>query len=219
MHAFDVLPLGDSALLLRPTREVDFDSLLNRREQLAAARIDGVKEVVIAYESLAVFVEPMAGEAVERAVTNLLASPPEPRMDTPPPRLIEIPVCYDAKFAPDIDDVAKHNGITAEEVVRLHSGALYRVRCVGFTPGFPYLSGLPAALVTPRRATPRTNVPAGSVAIGGTQTGIYPTNSPGGWHVIGRTPLQLFSPNAQPPALLQPGDQVRFRAIRRAAET
>jgi len=111
--------------------------------------------------------------------------------------------------------VAQHAGRTAQEVVDLHSGAEYRVSCLGFTPGFPFLAGLPNELGTPRRKIPRKEIPAGSVAIGGTQTGIYPVKSPGGWNVIGRTALRLFDPTKSPPAFLRAGDRVRFRSITR----
>jgi inhibitor of KinA len=131
-------------------------------------------------------------------------------------RIVDIPVCYDPEFALDLDDVAHHTGLSPKEIADLHQRASYRVNCVGFTPGFPYLSGLPARLAVPRRAVPRKEIAAGSVAIGGSQTGIYPVKSPGGWNIIGRTPLSLFDPSKNPPALLGAGDGVRFRAITRA---
>ena len=127
----------------------------------------------------------------------------------------EIPVCYDLEFAIDLERVARHAQISPGEVVTLHGAAQYRVNCIGFTPGFPYLTGLPNKLATPRHAVPRKEIPAGSVAIGGAQAGIYPQKSPGGWNIIGRTPLRLFDPQRDPPALLQTGDQVRFRKITR----
>jgi inhibitor of KinA len=130
-------------------------------------------------------------------------------------RTIDVPVCYDDEFALDLPEVAAHCRLPPDEVVRLHARAAYRVACVGFTPGFPYLSGLPDRLATPRRSTPRSAVPAGSVAIGGNQTGIYPHQSPGGWNIIGRTPLRLFDPRSDPPARLAIGDAVRFRVIAR----
>jgi inhibitor of KinA len=111
--------------------------------------------------------------------------------------------------------VARHTGFSAEEVIQRHTAAEYRVHCIGFSPGFPYLGGLPPELATPRRATPRKIVPAGSVGIGGAQTGVYPLPSPGGWHLIGRTPCQLFSVEKSPPAMLRTGDRVRFRSITR----
>ena len=130
-------------------------------------------------------------------------------------RLAEIPVCYDPEFAPDLDEVARHAQISTKEVVDLHSTTEYRVACIGFVPGFPFLAGLPKKLATPRRDVPRKEIPAGSVGVGGAQTGIYPLRSPGGWNLIGRTPLRLFDPTKNPPALLQAGDRVRFRAITR----
>ncbi len=128
---------------------------------------------------------------------------------------MEIAVCYHAEFAPDLEEVARHAGLSAEQIIRRHSGADYTVACVGFLPGFAYLAGLPESLATPRRAEPRKEVPAGAVGIGGGQTGIYPLRSPGGWNLIGRTPQRMFDPEATPPALLQAGDRVRFRAITR----
>ena len=130
-------------------------------------------------------------------------------------RLLVVPVCYAPDCAPDLDRVAARAGLSVAEVVARHSGADYCVTAVGFTPGFPFLSGLPEALHTPRLATPRAVVPAGSVGIGGRRTGIYPLASPGGWNLIGRTPLRLFNEQASPPAVLGVGDRVRFRVITR----
>lgn len=131
----------------------------------------------------------------------------------PSPRLVEVPVCYEGPCAPDIEDVARRNGLTPAEVVALHSGADYVVRLIGFSPGFAYLDGLPQRLSTPRLDLPRTRVPAGSVGIAGGQTGVYPHATPGGWRLIGRTPLCLFDPIRDPPALLGTGDRVRFVAV------
>ena len=126
------------------------------------------------------------------------------------PRTVSIPVCYDGVDLPEVATLAR---MSIEQIVTRHTAALYRVGMLGFAPGFPYLLGLDPALAVPRRSSPRTSVPAGSVAIGGQQTGIYPQSLPGGWQLIGRTPLRLFDLAAAPPSLLQPGDQVRFRAI------
>jgi KipI family sensor histidine kinase inhibitor len=130
--------------------------------------------------------------------------------------VITIPVCYDLGFAPDLIEVAHHAGISVDEVVRLHSSSDYLVYFLGFSPGFAYLGGLPPILQMPRLATPRTSVPAGSVGIAGIQTGIYPVDSPGGWRLIGRTPLRMFDPAAAPPTRLQPGDAMKFSPIDRA---
>ena len=130
---------------------------------------------------------------------------------------MEIPVCYGGEFGPDLGDVRGQNRSAENEVVRWHASAAYRVACVGFIAGFPFLSGLPSELATPRRTTPRKEVPAGSVGIGGAQTGVYPRKSPGGWNLIGRTPLRLFDIQREPPAMLHAGDQVCFREISREA--
>jgi inhibitor of KinA len=127
-------------------------------------------------------------------------------------RLVEIPVYYGAAYGPDLEDVARHAGLSPERVVELHTAADYEVAFVGFATCFPYLTGLPPAIATPRLAAPRKLVPAGSVAIGGSQAGVYPLASPGGWRLIGRTPLHLFDPHGEPPALLRMGDRVRFVA-------
>lgn len=125
-------------------------------------------------------------------------------------RLIEIPVVYGGVAGPDLDEVARHSGMTAAQVIDCHSAAEYVVYFIGFQPGFPYLGGLDPRLFTPRRADPRLQVPAGSVGIGGAQTGIYPLDTPGGWQLIGRAQIALFTPDQHPPVLLQPGDRVRF---------
>ena len=129
-------------------------------------------------------------------------------------RCVEIPVCYEAEFGPDLRDVAGHTKLSMEEVVRLHASATYDVCFLGFTGGFAYLSGMPEALNTPRLATPRRAVVAGSVGIAGSQTGIYPTQTPGGWRLIGRTPLRMFDPRASQPTLVLPGDRVAVRTYR-----
>lgn len=129
------------------------------------------------------------------------------------PRTIEIPVCYGGEWGPDLEDVARHANLSPERVVELHAGAEYLVYFLGFCPGFAYLGGLPPELATPRLSAPRKQVPVGSVAIGGSQTGIYPVASPGGWRLIGRTQVRLFDPQAAPPTLLRMGDRLRFIAV------
>lgn len=133
---------------------------------------------------------------------------------TPPPgRQVRLPVCYDPRVAPDLRDVAAMHRMSADELARLHASPEYIVHFLGFSPGFPYLGGLDTALTTPRLATPRTAVPAGSVAIGGAQTGIYPVASPGGWRIVGRTPVALFDAAVWPPAALRMGDRIRFEPV------
>jgi len=130
--------------------------------------------------------------------------------------LVNVPVCYDVEFGPDLLDLAAHANLAPEDVIRMHSSATYLVYFLGFSPGFAYLGGLPEKLHMPRLATPRGQVAAGTVGIAGSQTGIYPVTSAGGWRLIGRTPWRMFDPKSDPPTRLQPGDQVRFSPIDRA---
>lgn len=224
-------PLGDSALIVRVVDdfardpEASLDAVQAALRSLEAAAIPGVTELAPAYSTIGIFfdVAEIARAAAEREPWNWLTTKIEGALRVRSPKnktaveapLIEIPVCYGGEFAPDIDDVARVAGLAEAEVIRRHASATYRVACVGFIAGFPFLSGLPAELATPRRAAPRKEVPAGSVAIGGAQTGIYLRNSPGGWNVIGRTPLRLFDVQRDPPTILQAGDRVRFREISR----
>jgi inhibitor of KinA len=127
--------------------------------------------------------------------------------------LVTIPVCYDIEFGPDLLDVAEHAGLSQDELVRQHSSPTYLVYFLGFSPGFVYLGGLPETLHMPRLATPRPSIAGGSVGIAGSQTGVYPVDSPGGWRLIGRTPLRMFDPEATPPTRLQPGDRVKFSPV------
>jgi KipI family sensor histidine kinase inhibitor len=127
--------------------------------------------------------------------------------------MVKIPTLYGGEMGPDLVFVAEHNGISIDEVIKIHSGAEYRVYMLGFSPGFPYLGGMPKSIETPRLSSPRTVIPAGSVGIAEKQTGIYPNASPGGWRLIGQTPIRLFDPETYPPALLRPGDQVQFVPI------
>jgi len=238
----EITPLGDSALLIRVAESFDdatidvLNKVLATKHALEAAQIPGVVEVAPAYTTVALFCDPVraidAGAVVEdvfgwfeQRIQQALKSVAAPKAfgadrgragdNVPGYNSIEVPVCYDQEFAFDLDEVARNAGVHLKEVVDLHCGADYRVHCVGFTPGFPFLGGLPRQLATPRRDVPRKEIPAGSVAIGGRQTGIYPIKSPGGWNVIGRTPLQLFDPQKDPPVLLRAGDRVRFRSITR----
>jgi inhibitor of KinA len=130
-------------------------------------------------------------------------------------RRVQIPVCYDEEFALDLERIANHTSLTPDAIIALHSSAEYTVACIGFMPGFPFLAGLPQQLRVPRLKSPRTKVSAGSVAIANAQAGVYPLESPGGWNVLGRSPLRLFRVDETPPTLLQPGDRVRFRRITR----
>lgn len=172
--------------------------------------LPGVTNVHPAYASILVDFDPLATGhlLLQRAAEWLFAESASAPL--PEPRLVEIPVSYGGEHGPDLEQVAALTGHTPEEVIAIHSCAGYIVHFLGFSPGFPYLGGMPESIATPRLETPRRRVPAGSVAIGGRQTGVYPMASPGGWRIIGHTPLALFDPQADPPARLRMGDHVRF---------
>jgi inhibitor of KinA len=232
----DIIPLGDSALIVRMREQFNdapeetLDEVLCAFWQLRKAAIPGVIELAPAYTSVAVFFDPVAVARTKRApeeILDCLVSQIRAALAVKGNRgrrqkssksgvhVIELPVCYDPEFAPDLDDVGRQAQMSTRQVVSLHSTTEYRVACIGFVPGFPFLTGLPKKLATPRRDIPRKEIPPGSVGIGGAQTGVYPLSSPGGWNLIGRTPLRLFDPTKNPPTLLCPGDRVRFRAITR----
>jgi len=176
-----------------------------------ALRLPGVLNLHPAYASLLVSFDPLktSHEAIEAAALEAESH----EAIAPESLLVEIPVCYGGEFGPDLEEVAKLVGLTADGVIAAHSEAEYKVYFLGFAPGFPYLGGLPPALAVPRLPQPRLRVPAGSVALGGGQTGVYPMSTPGGWRLIGRTPLCLFDPGAARPTLLEIGDRVKFRRI------
>jgi len=180
--------------------------------------VRGVVNVHPAYASILIDFDPLRiGRCeVEHAAAELAAQAAAAPL--PAPRSLEIPVSYGGEDGPDLQALAALTGHTPDEVAVIHSSAEYLVYFLGFSPGFPYLGGLPESIAAPRLETPRRRVPAGSVAIGGHQTGVYPIASPGGWRIIGRTPLRLFEPDADPPVLLRMGDHVRFVPIEKAAK-
>jgi len=184
------------------------DSVKRLTRALSGAR--GILNLHPAFLSVLIDFDPRlwTHDEVERLVDERMASAGE--WEGEAARLIEIPVCYGAANGPDLEDVARHANLSPERTIELHASADYEVAFVGFSTCFPYLSGLPPVLATPRLTAPRKHVPAGSVAIGGAQAGVYPLASPGGWRLIGRTPLVLFDPQGEPPALLRMGDRVRF---------
>ncbi len=185
------------------------------KAETAAGRLPGLVEAVPSFRALLIHYDPLrtSRAALEPAVEALVA---QDRSATAVGRHWLIPCCYDdSEFAPDLPEVAERAKLTPEEAIALHSGAEYRVYVVGFMPGFPFMGGLPKALELPRRQQPRIAVPQSSVAIALVMTGIYPWESPGGWHLIGRTPLRMFDPRRPQPSLLAPADRVRFRRIGR----
>jgi len=207
---------GDRAIFVEFGDSIDPDvnqRVRNLKLAIEKAGIPGVVESVPTYRSLLVYFEPLQVSApkLRETVFNLLQSAIENEL--PKRRLIEIPTAYGGEFGPDLELVAQHNNLSAAEVVRIHSGTGYLIYMIGFMPGFPYLGGMSPRIATPRKTTPRLKLPAGSVGIAGNQTGIYPAESPGGWQIIGRTPLELFHPTREPPAILQAGDYLTFIGV------
>lgn len=207
---------GDRGLLVEYGDEIDPE--VNRKVRsmsvvLEMERIPGVLEIIPSYRSLLIVYDPLVTEpAVLQKILILL----EGRLSEfriPEPATVVIPVCYGGELGPDMAFVAESHGLAPDEVARIHSGVRYRIYMIGFTPGFPFLGGLPESIHTPRLKTPRTRVPAGSVGIANAQTGIYPVDSPGGWQLIGQTPLKLFFPDREQPFRYRVGDWIRFLPI------
>lgn len=221
--AASIVVMTETAMVVRFGATIDpavADAIQALAETLQSDPFPGFVEVSPGFATLAVFFDPDAvprnrdelpAAAVQRLLEGRLAGLKAAAVAEP--RLVEIPVAYGGAHGPDLAEVAQHHGLTDDEVVALHSAGEYRVHMIGFTPGFPFLGGLPERLATPRRPSPRLRIPPGSVAIGGPQTGIYPLESPGGWNLIGRTPLSLFLPGEDPPSLLAAGDRIRFRPV------
>ena len=208
-------PDGDAAVRVEFGRAID--PRVNRRVHgfcaaLADADIDGVVEFVPAYATATVYYDP-AEIAYDALVARLgeLVHPDGSRPDSPV--VVEVPVVYGGEYGPDLARVAQARKLTIDMAISLHSRRDYLCYMIGFMPGFPYLGELPVELRTPRLETPRTRVPAGSVAIADAQTGIYPRETPGGWNIIGRTPLQLFDSEGDVRSIIRPGDTVRFVSI------
>ena len=218
---YKYLTAGDRGLV------VEFGSAIDEKtnarvhllaEHLSARCIAGLEQCVPTYRSLLLLFDPFVVRKeqliyiindllIEKENLFLYATLPESS------RLVEIPVCYGGDFGPDIATVAKYNGLSTQEVINIHSEAKYKVYMLGFLPGFPYLGGLDERIYCPRLDTPRTVVPAGSVGIASSQTGVYTVESPGGWQIIGKTPLKVFDPAREKPFLIAPGDSIIFTSI------
>ncbi|MBS0446672.1 MAG: 5-oxoprolinase subunit PxpB [Proteobacteria bacterium] len=221
--AGQVVAEGDGCLIVRFGSAIDL--AVNRRVQafatrLMAAGVEGVLDVVPAFTTVAVHYRPAAFEApadgmpfdaLRVRIEALLAAVADEAPS--PPRSVEIPVCYGGEHGPDLDAVAAACGCTPAEAIKRHGASPHVVGMLGFAPGFAYIAGLDERLAVPRRATPRTRIPVGSVAIAGSQSAVYPLETPGGWNLIGRTPLAMFDIARDPPCLLQPGDEVHFVPI------
>ncbi len=211
-----VSPLGDSALTLTLAPSSSEDTIVQARtlaHAIAIAKVEHVSEVVPAYASVTVYYNALhtSYRELRDAVLGIVGTPTGGAVSLPASREHRVAVRYDGA---DLEAVAARLSVTAANLVALHSAPWYTVDLIGFVPGFPYMSGLDDRLRLPRKDTPRTRVPSGSVAIAGLQTCIYPFDTPGGWHLLGTTGIRVFDPEATPPAVFQPGDRVKFEPVR-----
>ena len=214
-------PAGDSALLITCGQEID--RRVNARVISLAERLRlqcgaAVRDAVVGYTTLTVYFDPLEVEAqwLETQVRAVAEVDEDDRLDETG-TVIEVPVCYEAEFGPDLHDVAAFGKCTPDEVIARHSDATYRVYMLGFIPGFAYMATVDPRIAAPRKSAPRAAVPPGSVAVAGGQTGIYPAATPGGWNIIGRTPVKPYDPERAEPFLFKPGDRVRFTPLAREA--
>lgn len=223
---FIFYPLGDQAVVIELGKDINEES--QQRVQLFTSFLDGnmepwMVEYIPAFTTVTIFYDPVAVITLfkeqsklpydivciqlKKLLSRMSAS------EAIPQRIVEIPVCYGGEMGPDLPFVAEHNGLTQEEVIHIHSEGDYTVFMIGFAPGFPYVGGMSEKIATPRRDTPRLKIPPRTVGIAGKQTGVYPIETPGGWQLIGRTPLELFRPEEEPPTLLRAGDKIKFNPI------
>lgn len=225
LNAYKLLPLGDNAITVQFGTEINLANHLKVRQlctHLDRHPIKGMIEYIPTYNSVTIFYDLIAlnnshknkqlpYEIIEQTLKDILRNLTGELIKNQ--TQVEIPVCYDAEFSPDLKFVADHHRISQKEVIRIHTAKIYYVYMLGFSPGFPFLGGLCKNIATPRKESPMLAIPAGSVGIAGCQTGIYPIQSPGGWQIIGRTPSKLFQPENESPTLLKTGDTITFKPI------
>lgn len=210
-----ILPVGDKAVVVEFGDEISIEcnnkvlsldkNITSKNKPFIVSTIPTYRSLLIKYDPLKITFEELLKEIKEELKH-------QSQLDINP-EVIEIPVKYGGDFGADIDYVAQHNGISVENVIKLHTKPLYRIYMIGFTMGFAYLGGMSKKIETPRLEKPRTKIPAGSVGIAGKQTGIYPVESPGGWRLIGKTPVKLYDPHRENPILIKPGNYIRFVEI------
>lgn len=213
-------PLSDDAIVIEVGQEITQEATKFVRmvtKKIEDASIDRIVEVIPAFTTVTVFYE-VTEDFQYRDMENLLKNVLVEMKETEKveQRTIEIPVCYGGEHGPDLEFVASHNNLTVDEVIAIHSSGTYEVNMIGFAPGFPFVGGMSEKIAAPRRSTPRLRIPERSVGIAGMQTGVYPIETPGGWQLIGRTPIDLFLPNEEIPSLLQAGDRIVFKPITEA---
>lgn len=217
---FTFSPLSEQALVIEtgPIISKETESAVRKISTLLEKRPpEWMIEFIPAFTTVTVFYDPcrIKQAEAEQELRILLSELDE--IEAPAPRMVEIPVCYGGEFGPDLGFVAQHNDLSEEEVIEIHTGGTYRVHMIGFAPGFPFIGGMSEKIAAPRRESPRLRIPERTVGIAGMQTGVYPIETPGGWQLIGRTPLRLFRPDRDIPSLLQAGDEIRFTQIDEAA--
>lgn len=211
-----IMPEGDRALVVDFGEHIDEavnDAVNALAGKIRKHNIEGVEEMIPTFRSLLILFDPKrtSMKTLREGIEKLdLASSAEEKKEK---RILHIPCCYGGKYGEDLLDMEKVTGLSREEIVKIHSGTDYRVYMLGFLPGFAYLGGLDERIAAPRLKTPRLSIPAGSVAIGGNQTGVYPIASPGGWRIIGSTPIEFYNPNREEPILCRAGDYIRFVPI------
>lgn len=228
INDFEIKPLGETALIVKFGNEISPQihyKIKSLSEYLEKYPFVGMVEYVISYTSLAIYYNPFTvkksfSQYKEQSAVQIVATyikdcvQKMQQVDESRANVVEIPVCYGGKYGPDIEFVAKHNNLSVQEVIDIHMAPQYLVYMIGFCPGFPYLGGMDKRIATPRREVPRIEIPARSIGIAGEQTGGYPISTPGGWQIIGRTPIEMFNPDDEEnPTLLHSGDLVKFYAV------
>ncbi|HHW03602.1 MAG TPA: 5-oxoprolinase subunit PxpB [Thermoanaerobacterales bacterium] len=210
-----ILPAGDKAVVVEYGNEISEEcnkKVLNLYNALMKRDITGIVSMIPTYRSLLIKYEPLR-ITVDNLAALIAKCDTSTSVEEFKPKIIEIPVAYGGDFGPDLDYVAKYHDMTPEEVIKIHTESAYRIYMLGFTMGFAYLGGMSEKIATPRLEKPRTEIPAGSVGIAGSQTGIYPIASPGGWRLIGKTPVKLYDPYREKPILLEAGNYIKFVRI------
>ncbi|WP_085991153.1 5-oxoprolinase subunit PxpB [Oceanobacillus senegalensis] len=210
---FQIDPIGDKGLRIQLGETISKETNEKIRSLsllLEKENISGIVEWIPTYTSLSIYYDPyyISYEKLKERIGTLAGK--FSQIELPPAEVMHFPVFYGEEMGPDLSNVAKHNGLTEEEVIEIHTGSDYLIFMMGFTPGFPYLGGMSEKIATPRLAEPRLKIPVGSVGIAGSQTGVYSMETPGGWQLIGRTPLELYDPTREKPILLQAGNYIRF---------
>jgi KipI family sensor histidine kinase inhibitor len=210
-----ILPAGDKAVVVEYGNEISEECnkrVLNLYSALKRQDVTGITSIIPTYRSLLIKYEPLK-LTVDDLTALIAKSDMSTSVEKFKPKVIEIPVAYGGDFGPDLEFVAEYHNMTPEEVIKIHTGSAYRIYMLGFTMGFAYLGGMSEKIATPRLEKPRTEIPAGSVGIAGSQTGIYPVTSPGGWRLIGKTPVKLYDPHREKPILLEAGNYIKFVRI------